>query len=165
MFRPKTRKCPDPWASGLDRCRNLVHRRLTGPSLPMDRVNLHLLIVQHGLCVSCQGLLLRADGPSQNLQEWERWLSVIRMAIAISFLTTHKDGAPEEMKLCLIHAQCQRQNVVDGKGAAALPACCPSGLAWAGCDESRKSGSEGRVQQCARSARTSKSPTPKLHNQ
>jgi len=93
-----------------------VDRRHKGPPLPMDRTSLHLLFIQHGRCPVCQGLLLHADRPPQNPQEWEQWLAATRKAVAKSYLTMRKDGTPDETKLRLIHAQCQRRHVGDGIG-------------------------------------------------
>ena len=106
-----------------------VDRRHKGPPLPMDRTSLHLLFIQHGRCPVCQGLLLHADRPPQNPQEWEQWLAATRKAVAKSYLTMRKDGTPDETKLRLIHAQCQRRHVGDGTGTALLPASEPSVLA------------------------------------
>jgi RNA-directed DNA polymerase len=106
-----------------------VDRRRKGPPLPMDKTSLHLLFVQHGQCPVCQGLLLHADRPPQSPQEWEQWLAATRKAIAKSYLTVRADGTPDETKLRLIHAQCQRRNVGEGAGTALLPASEPSGLA------------------------------------
>jgi len=106
-----------------------VDRRRKGPPLPMGRASLHLLFVQHGRCPVCQGLLLHADRPPQSPQEWEQWLAATRKAIAMSYLTVREDGRPDENKLRLVHAQCQRRHVSDDTGTALLPASEPSGLA------------------------------------
>ncbi len=106
-----------------------VDRRRKGPPLPMGRASLHLLFVQHGRCPVCQGLLLHADRPPQSPQEWEQWLAATRKAIAMSYLTVREDGRPDENKLRLVHAQCQRRPVGDDTGTALLPASKPPGLA------------------------------------
>ena len=95
----------------------------------MDRTSLRLLFEQHGQCPLCQGLLLHADRPPQSPQEWEQWLTATRKAVAKSYLTVRRDGTPDENKLRLVHAQCQRRNIGDGTGTALLPASEPSGLA------------------------------------
>ena len=106
-----------------------VDRRHKGPRLPMDRTSLHLLFIQHGRYPVCQGLLLHADRPPQSPQEWEQWLAATRKAVAKSYLTVREDDTPDETKLRLIHAQCQRRHVDDGTGTALLPAREPLGLA------------------------------------
>jgi len=106
-----------------------VDRRHKGPPLPMDRTSLHLLLMQRGRCPVCQGLLLHADRPPQSPQEWEQWLTATRKAVAKSYLTMQGDDKPDETKLGLIHAQCQRRHVGDGTGTALLPASEPSVLA------------------------------------
>jgi RNA-directed DNA polymerase len=104
-------------------------RRRKGPPLPMDRTSLHLLVVQGGFCALCKGLLLHADRPPQSPQEWEQRLAVTRKAIAKKYIVVREDGTPDEMKLRLIHAHCQRRHVGDSTGTALLPASEPSGLA------------------------------------
>ena len=106
-----------------------VDRRHKGPPLPMDRTSLHLLLMQRGRCPVCQGLLLHADRPPQSPQEWEQWLAATRKAVAKSYLTMQGEGKPDETKLRLVHAQCQRRHVGDGPGTALLPASEPSVLA------------------------------------
>ena len=90
-------------------------RRRKGPPLPMGRASLHLLFVQRWRCPICRGLLLHADRPPQSPQEWEQWLAATRKAIAKSYLTVREDGTPNENKLRLIHAQCQRRQIGDGR--------------------------------------------------
>lgn len=106
-----------------------VDRRRKGTPLPMGRTILRLLFEQRGQCPVCQGLLLHADRPPQSPQEWEQWLAATPKAIVKNYLTMREDGTPDESKLRLIHAQCQRRNISDGQGTTLPPATDPPGLA------------------------------------
>jgi len=104
-------------------------RRRKGSPLPMDRTSLHLLLVQGGRCALCHGLLLHADRPPQSPSEWEQWLAATRKALVKKYVVVREDGAPDEIKPRLIHADCQRRPVDASRGTALLPASEPQGLA------------------------------------
>jgi RNA-directed DNA polymerase len=87
----------------------------------MDRTGLHLLLMHHGRCPVCQGLLLHADRQPQSPQEWEQRMAATPKAIAKRYFTMREDGTPDETDLRLIHAQRQRRPV--GHGTGSTSAC------------------------------------------
>ncbi|MGH2918199.1 MAG: reverse transcriptase domain-containing protein [Solirubrobacteraceae bacterium] len=107
-----------------------AERRRKAPPLPIDRTSLRLLKQQDGRCALCGAWLLPADDPPQTPREWEHWLTATRKTIAKTHIVARKDGAPDEIKLRLLHVRCRRRHVAaDGCDRQLLLAREPSGLA------------------------------------
>jgi RNA-directed DNA polymerase len=105
-------------------------RRRTGPPAPLGEATLHLLQKQHGRCPLCRGLLLHAVHQPQSPREWEQWLNTTRKAITKNHIVYRGDGTPDETRLRLTHAHCQRRHhAADATKPALLPAREPPGLA------------------------------------
>ncbi|MEU0484150.1 reverse transcriptase domain-containing protein [Streptosporangium sp. NPDC006013] len=76
---------------------------------PLDSYNQGLLAKQDGRCPLCGEPILTADQPPQSPHEWERWwLSVVRRAIAASYLTHERHGMPDGKRTRLAHTSCNR---------------------------------------------------------
>ena len=98
--------------------------------LPVDPATWHLLRRQRGRCPLCRGLLLHADHPPQDPEEWQQWHTATRKAIRKDAITSVMDlGTPDERAAHhLIHASCRRRLGSDN-GPALLPGSEPPGLA------------------------------------
>jgi Group II intron, maturase-specific domain len=130
-------------------------RRRRGPA-PVDRSTLRLLRTQNGRCPLCGDYLLHAEREPQSPQEWEQWLRVTRRATVKQHIVIRNGrGTPDEPQPRLLHAHCHRRHTAaPGNRPASATARDPSGLARAGCGETRPSGSEGApAQQCAGATR------------
>lgn len=106
-------------------------RRRRGPPAPLNTVDLRLLKAQAGRCPLCTDLLLSADSAPQSPHEWELWQRAIRRAITKQNLLAQPDaGTPDETKLRLVHAFCQRRYPTGtGSSPATLLNRTPPGLA------------------------------------
>jgi RNA-directed DNA polymerase len=98
--------------------------------LPVDPATWHLLRRQRGRCPLCRGLLLHADHPPQDPEEWQQWHTATRKAIRKHAITSVTDlGTPDEPAAHhLIHADCLRR-IGGSTSPALLPGREPSGLA------------------------------------
>jgi RNA-directed DNA polymerase len=98
--------------------------------LPVDPATWHLLRRQRGRCPLCRGLLLHADHPPQDPEDWQQWHTATRKAIRKHAITSVMDlGTPDERAAHhLIHASCRRR-LGSGDGPALLPGGEPPGLA------------------------------------
>ena len=98
--------------------------------LPVDLATWHLLRRQRGRCPLCRGLLLHADHPPQDPEDWQQWHTATRKAIRKHAITSVMDlGTPDERAAHhLIHASCRRR-LGSGNGTALLPGSEPPGLA------------------------------------
>ena len=98
--------------------------------LPVDPATWHLLRRQRGRCPLCRGLLLHAEDPPQDPEDWQQWHTATRKAIRKHAITSVMDlGTPDERAAHhLIHAHCRRR-IGSGDGTALLPGPEPSGLA------------------------------------
>ena len=98
--------------------------------LPVDPATWHLLRRQRGRCPLCRGLLLHADRPPQDPEDWQQWHTATRKAIRKQAITSVMDlGTPDERAAHhLIHAHCQRR-IGSGISPALLPGSEPPGLA------------------------------------
>jgi len=96
----------------------------------VDPATWHLLHRQRGRCPLCRGLLLRADHPPQDPEDWQQWHTATRKAIRKHAITSVMDlGAPDERAAHhLIHASCRRR-LGSGNGTALLPGSESPGLA------------------------------------
>ena len=112
-------------------------RRRKAPPPPIGKANLRLFEQQDRRCPLCGDWLLSAENPPQNPREWAHWLAVTRKAILkVAMLDS---GTSHATKPRLIHAHCHhRYHIGDD---ALLPTRDPKGLARAGCEETRTSGS------------------------
>jgi RNA-directed DNA polymerase len=104
-------------------------RRRRGIPRPIDAATLRLLQSQHGRCPGCGQLLLDADRPPQTPREWEQWLAATRKAITKNAIATAAGSTPDEGRLRLLHAHCNRRSAGNRKSPALLHASEPSGLA------------------------------------
>jgi RNA-directed DNA polymerase len=98
--------------------------------LPVDPATWHLLRRQRGRCPLCRGLLLHADHPPQDPEDWQQWHTATRKAIRKHAVTSVMDlGTPDERAAHhLIHASCRRR-LGSGDSPALLPGSEPPGLA------------------------------------
>ena len=98
--------------------------------LPVDPATWHLLRRQRGRCPLCRGLLLHADHPPQDPEDWQQWHTATRKAIRKHAIASVMDlGTPDERAAHhLIHASCRRR-LGSGNGTALLPGSEPPGLA------------------------------------
>jgi RNA-directed DNA polymerase len=105
-------------------------RRRKGPPLPVDTTTLRRLRMQQGRCPLCRCLLLPADQPPANPQQWEQWLSTNRKTISSQLIVCRDDGGPDGLQFRLTHVECQRRHQAsDLPDPAPLPAGVPLGLA------------------------------------
>jgi RNA-directed DNA polymerase len=99
---------------------------------PLDRVGLRLLLIQHGRCPLCGGLLLHADREPQTPREWEQWLATVRKATRKQAITAEPQAAGPDQRatLHLVHTQCRRRApAAAGNRPAPLNAYEPARLA------------------------------------
>jgi RNA-directed DNA polymerase len=98
--------------------------------LPVDPATWHLLRRQRGRCPLCRGLLLHADHPPQDPEDWQQWHTATRKAIRKHAITSVMDlGTPDERAAHhLIHASCRRR-LGSGDNPALQPGSEPTGLA------------------------------------
>jgi RNA-directed DNA polymerase len=106
-------------------------RRKTPP--PINNTSLRLYQAQDGRCAICKGTFFAVEDKPQTPDEWEQWLVSTGNTITI---VTPATGTSDEAEPRLIHARCR-----NGTRTALLPTNTPAGLARAGCEETRKSGS------------------------
>ena len=104
-------------------------RRRRGIPRPIDTATQRLLESQNGRCPGCGQLLLDAGHPPQTPREWEQWLAATRKAITKNAITTAAGSTPDEGRLRLLHAHCNRRSAGNRKSPAPLHASDPSGLA------------------------------------
>jgi RNA-directed DNA polymerase len=78
---------------------------------PIDRWGLIQLERQRGRCPLCGQLLLHADHEPQSPDEWERWITVIRLAIRRQAINADQQTAASNGPLAsrLVHTHCARQ--------------------------------------------------------
>jgi RNA-directed DNA polymerase len=76
---------------------------------PLDGLSLRLLRTQRGRCPVCGELLLVAHHEPQTLQEWERWLAVIRKAVRKHAVTAEREAGTTDDAVVfrLLHAHCR----------------------------------------------------------
>ncbi len=104
-------------------------RRRRGIPRPIDTATQRLLESQNGRCPGCGELLLDAGHPPQTPREWEQWLAATRKAITKNAIATTAGSTPDEGRLRLLHAHCNRRSAGNRKSPAHLHASDPSGLA------------------------------------
>src|SRR5215467_11974939 len=104
-------------------------RRRRGIPRPIDTATQRLLESQNGRCPGCGQLLLDAGHPPQTPREWEQWLAATRKAITKNAITTAAGSTPDEGRLRLLRAHCNRRSAGNRKSPAPLHASDPSGLA------------------------------------
>jgi RNA-directed DNA polymerase len=94
--------------------------------LPVGPATWRLLRRQRGRCPLCRGLLLHADHPPQDPEDWQQWHTATRRAIRKHAITNVTDlGTPDERAAHhLIHASCRRR-LGSGNGPALLPGSEP----------------------------------------
>ena len=61
--------------------------------LPVDPATWHLLRRQRGRCPLCRGLLLHAEDPPQDPEDWQQWHTATRKAIRKHAITSVMDLA------------------------------------------------------------------------
>jgi RNA-directed DNA polymerase len=101
-------------------------------TLPINKTTRRLIEAQDIRCTICGGTLIAVEDRPQNPLEWEKWLSNTRQTI--DTIATREPGTSDEADARLVHADCRK-----GRGPALHNAYQPSGLARAGCGESRTS--------------------------
>ena len=116
-------------------------RRRRGIPRPIDAATLRLLQSQNGRCPGCGQLLLDAGRPPQTPREWEQWLAATRKAITKNAIATAAGSTPDEGRLRLLHAHCNRRSAGNRKAQHLLPATSPRGLPEPRRGETRMSGS------------------------
>jgi RNA-directed DNA polymerase len=89
---------------------------------PIDRWGLLQLERQHGRCPLCGQLLLHADHEPQSPQEWEHWITVVRLAIRRQAITADRQPAwPNGSHASrLVHAHCARKTARRNNRSAQL---------------------------------------------
>jgi len=91
--------------------------RRHAPSLPVNNIVLRLLKAQNGRCHTCTELLLAADTPPQNPQEWEQWCRVTRKAMTVQSVVVEREHGPSDTSR-LVHVHCRQRDSPRPKGLA-----------------------------------------------
>ncbi len=77
-------------------------------TLPLDGYTRRLLARQEWQCPICRDLLLYADHPPHDPDEWEQWMRVVRKAILAEVVSHGPRGKPDD-HVRLVHASCKRK--------------------------------------------------------
>lgn len=83
---------------------------------PLDSYHQRLLARQDDRCPLCGEPLIAVERSPQSPQAWERWwLSIIRKAIAASYLTRERRGTPDGPQVHLVHTSCSHSLRAQGR--------------------------------------------------
>jgi RNA-directed DNA polymerase len=89
---------------------------------PLDTARLRLLQAQRGRCPRCGDLLLHTDQEPQHPDEWQQWITAVRVATRHQAITLHTDPGNHDGPAVfrLIHTHCRGRQPDDTTSGPAL---------------------------------------------